>query len=218
MKNISFGKKYLTIIRLYLAFLIILLAIPSIIKAQDSSAVRNEITGFRDSPWGTSAVEVLAKERRAFSDSIETDGIVFLVFHGIVLDRKANIYYGFEDGGLTLGYYSFMEDYTSMPERYFSDYDLIKNAVSAQYGPPFTDEWESLQRSDSDVYMKNPGLAGAALTIGSLSRKSRWISSEAEITLLLKGGKGVKTIVCYCKGTGHDINEAYEIIVGRENR
>lgn len=218
MKNISSEKIYTSLIRLYLVFAIAIIAAPSVIKAQDSSGVRNNITGFRDSPWGASAIEVLAKERRAFSDSVEAEGIIFLIFQGIVLDRKADIYYGFENGGLTLGYYSFMEDYTSMPERYFTDYDLFKNAIAAQYGPPFTDEWESLQRSDSDVYMKNPGLAGAALTIGSLSRKSRWISSEAEITLLLKGGKGVKTIVCYCKGTGHDINEAYDIITSRENR
>jgi hypothetical protein len=90
-----------------------------------------ELTGFRNSQWGSSVNEVKSVETGSYVQSFEGFGIYVLSYKNRIADLMAWIDYTFKDGKLIEGSYSF-----EPAGSFKNDFNKLKIFLITHYGKP----------------------------------------------------------------------------------
>lgn len=146
---------------------VLLLILPSISYCQ-----------FRATKWGWTHEQVKKTEK----NKIISDNEKLILYEGFIQNLPATIVYGFNEGRLDVGGYSFKAKYVNK-NNYIEDYSKLKKALIAKYGEPEKTNVKWL----NDLYQTDVENYGLAVSVGHLEFNTVWETNEFNITLMLNG-------------------------------
>lgn len=168
---------------IFLAILLSLSITYSISQAQDYD--------FRQTRWGMSKLQVKNSENSQplFDKKGE------LTYSVKIAGINAFAAYYFVDSILVKSAYVFEQNYSNRND-YIRDYKKVKDILTRKYGDPIMDEtvWRN------DLYRDDPQDYGFAISIGHLVYRSKWITPNTEIKLVLHGNKYKISFVAIYEG------------------
>ncbi|MDG5816662.1 hypothetical protein QA601_16310 [Chitinispirillales bacterium ANBcel5] len=133
---------------------------------------------FRNAKWLMSPEQVKDSETATLERETENTLVYDVTIHGI----KSTLTYMFSDDQLTSIRCNFNYSHSN-PNRYYKDFESLKNKLISDYGNPQEDE----QNWQNDMYRDNTSRWGFAIGVGFLSCKTQWHTDDASITLTISG-------------------------------
>jgi len=140
---------------------------------------------FRKSKWGMSVAQVKATESNnpVVHEKCEKSSTV-VFYEDTIAGLQSLVVYIFAYDKLVRAKYMITEEHTNKTE-YLSDYENLSSKVSEKYGKPAGEHtfWHN------DLYKNDHSKWGLAISIGHLSKFTRWKTSNTNIDLSLCGDK-----------------------------
>ncbi|MBF0406435.1 MAG: hypothetical protein HQM10_03705 [Candidatus Riflebacteria bacterium] len=148
-------------------------------ESQDifSIASSTEIFDFRKAFWGFTPDEIKKTENTDIISESES----MILYSDNVSGLKCLVAYIFTEGKLTRTKYIIDQIHTNKND-YISDYNLLKDLLSAKYGKARSNEFWKKSHLKS-----NPEHYGMAISCGELVYQSIWKTKNTEIFLTLEG-------------------------------
>lgn len=157
---------------------------PGLEKAKVNAAPKHapapkEAPDFKGARWGMSPEEVGAKG--TVTDPTQRTHLV-MAKECKVAGFPCIAGYGFLDGKLAKGVYTFVQTH-SEPSDFLQDYKDLRDGLVAKYGDPIVDQtlWKK------DTFKDDPGNWGLAVAMGQMVKVALWKTNRTNIQLGLMG-------------------------------
>ncbi len=194
--------------------MIIIFVITNLYFAQSGNEFSySKIDGFRETKWASNFDEVNEKESIQPIEIFTESNFKIAKYRGEILNKDAEYFYLFRNEMLAAGVYRFISTYIDSQANYLDDYEKFKEILTAQYGHPQLDEWQT--NGNLSMMKDSKELTVKAIQVGTLKLRSEWISDEGKIILELGSGNGIANRIFYFSDiykNAADESFAYEIL------